>query len=322
MNNKETLLQKGPVVGLLAMVCCFLWGSAFPSIKIGYQLFQIAPEDTPSQILFAGVRFTLAGLLTIAIGSALTRTFLRPARSSWRMVWNLSMTQTVIQYLLFYIGLAHTSGVKASIIEATNVFLAILISSLLFHYEKLGKGKIIGCLLGFAGVVLINLTGTGLDSSMTFLGEGFMLLSTLSYATSSVLIKKYGALENPVTLSGYQFTLGGLIMVAAALAMGGRLQGFTPASVLLLIYMAMISAVAYSIWGILLKHNPVGRVAVYGFMNPVFGVILSAVLLKEQNQAFTVQGLISLLLVCVGIYVVNRDFSPSGAESSHKEIVS
>ena len=173
----------------------------------------------------------------------------------------------------------------------------------------MGVLKTAGVLVGFAGVVLINLNGEGIDSGMSFMGEGFMLLSTLSYAMSSVLIKKFGEKENPVTLSGYQFVIGGIIMAAAGYAMGGELTGFTFKSSMLLIYMAMISAVAYSIWGILMKHNPVGKVAVYGFMSPVFGVLLSAVLLNEQNQAFTMQGLVSLVLVCVGIYMVNKDFS-------------
>ena len=114
------------------------------------------------------------------------------------------------------------------------MFLAILASSLLFHYEKLGKAKVLGCILGFAGVVLINLNGTGLDASMSILGEGFVFLSTVSYAFSSVLIKKYSQKENPVTLSGYQFVAGGLVMVLAGAAMGGRLDGFTVASTCLL----------------------------------------------------------------------------------------
>ena len=310
--KSEDKLQNMFVLVPLALMCCLLWGSAFPCIKIGYELFSIGPHDTASQILFAGARFTLAGLLTIAIGSVLSRKLLVPKKGSWGMVVNLSMAQTVIQYLLFYIGLANTSGVKGAIIEGSAVFFTILTSSLIFHYEKLGKFKLLGCLLGFMGVVLINLNGTGLDASLSFMGEGFILLSTLSYAFSSVLIKKYSQLENPVTLSGYQFTLGGLIMAAAGLLMGGRLQGFTPASTLLLVYMAMISAVAYSVWGILLKHNPVSRVAVFSFTNPMFGVILSAVLLHEQNQAFTLQGLISLVLVCLGIYTVNRDSDRPG----------
>ena len=322
MKNKETFLQTGWVVALLAMVCCFLWGSAFPCIKIGYALFHIAADDTASQIVFAGARFVLAGILTISIGSILSRKMLFPASNSWRMVIKLCLVQTVIQYLLFYIGLANTPGVKASIIEASNVFLAILISALIFHYEKLGVGKIIGCLLGFAGVVLINLNGTGFNGSMTFLGEGCIFLSTLSYALSSVLIKTYGRHENPVTLSGYQFTLGGIIMTLIGFSMGGKLHGFTVQSIMLLIYMALISAVAYSLWGILLKHNSVSKVAVYGFMNPVFGVILSAVLLKEQNQAFTIQGLVSLILVCIGIYIANKDFSNETNENKQKQKLS
>ena len=307
--HNHSKLQNGGVVALLALVCCFLWGSAFPCIKIGYGLLHIATEDTASQILFAGARFTLAGILTIAIGSVASRKFLFPAKTSWGMVGKLSLAQTIIQYLFFYIGVANTSGVKGSIIVASNVFISILISSLVFHYEKLGKFKVLGCLIGFAGVVLINLNGTGLDMGMSFFGEGFVFLSTVSYACSSVLIRQYSQKENPVTLSGWQFLIGGLVMAIVGYCMGGRISGFTVGSVALLIYLAMISAVAYSIWGILLKHNPVGRVAVFGFMNPVFGVTLSAILLQEQNQAFTMQGLISLILVCIGIYLVNRDFS-------------
>lgn len=307
MRQSEELFRKNWVVCVTALVCCLLWGSAFPCIKIGYRMFSIASSDTASQILFAGMRFTLAGILTVAIGSLPGKKLLHPAPGNWHMVIKLCLVQTVIQYLLFYIGLANTTGVKSSIIEASNVFIAILVSSLLFHYEKLGKAKILGCILGFAGVVLINLNGGGLDISMSFLGEGCIFLSTVSYAFSSVLIKNFSRKENPVTLSGYQFMAGGLVMALAGYLLGGRLSGFTPASTGLLVYMAVISAVAYSLWGILLKYNPVGRVAVYGFMNPVFGVILSALLLGEENQAFTIQGLFSLFLVCGGIFMVNRE---------------
>ena len=60
----------------------------------------------------------------------------------------LSLAQTIIQYLFFYIGLANTSGVKSSVIEGMSVFVCILISSLVFRLEKLTKFKIIGCVLG------------------------------------------------------------------------------------------------------------------------------------------------------------------------------
>lgn len=305
--RKETKFSSKWGVCVTAVLCCYLWGSAFPCIKIGYRLFFIESCDTASQILFAGVRFTLAGILVFLMGSILQKKILIPKKENWLMVLKLCMLQTVIQYLLFYIGLAKTTGVKSSIIQGSNVFFALLVSSLLIKSEKMGKMKILGCLVGFAGVILINLNGTGLDSSMSLQGEGFILLSTISYACSSALMKSYSQKENPVTLSGYQFMAGGLIMMAAGVLMGGELYGFTVGSTALLGYLAFISAVAYTLWGILLKYNPVGKVAVFGFMTPLFGVLLSALILGEQNQAFTVKGLISLLLVCVGIYLVNRE---------------
>lgn len=305
MNQK--LLTKTPVVCLLTLVCCFLWGSAFPTVKIGYQMFSIASSDTAGQILFAGLRFFLAGVLVILFGSIASRKFLSPRRSSLLPIGLLALAQTVVQYFFFYIGLANTTGVKSSIINASSTFFAILMASLIFRYEKFTRQKFFGCIAGFAGVILINLAGGSFDFHMKINGEGFILIAALSYALSSVLVKKFSVAENPVMLSGWQFMLGGLVLAAAGFLMGGRFTGFSPQSILLLLYMAMISAVAYSLWGILLKYNPVSRIAVFGFMNPVFGVILSALWLGENNQAFTLYGLAALALVSCGIFLVNRN---------------
>ena len=189
-------MQKTVVVWFGALLCCLLWGSAFPCIKIGYRLFEVDAVDTASQILFAGCRFTLAG-------------------------------------------------------------------------------------------------------------EGAIFFSTIAYAFSSVFVKKFSQRFNPVMLSAYQFVIGGIVLMAAGGFMGGHITKVTPAGIGLLVYLAMVSVVAYSLWGILLKYNPVSRVTVFGFMNPVFGVLLSALLLGEKDQASGILGLLSLLLVSVGIYVVN-----------------
>lgn len=305
MKDKEHFMQKTIVVWLGALLCCALWGSAFPCIKIGYRLFDIASGDVAAQILFAGCRFTLAGVLALAIGSVLNREWLVPKRRSYGRIAKLALLQTVAQYIFFYVGLANITGVKASIIEGVNVFIAILVASLLFHQEKLSAAKILGCVIGFAGVVLVNISGGGLDLEFHFTGEGFIFLSTIAYAFSSVFLKRYSKEDNPVLLSGWQFVFGGLVMIVCGLLAGGRLSEWSVAGVLMLLYMAVISAVAYSLWGILLKYNPVSKVAVFGFMNPVFGVILSAILLHEGNS-IGVMCLVSLALVCAGIYIVNR----------------
>lgn len=304
--DKEQLMQKTVVVWLGALLCCVLWGSAFPCIKIGYQLFQIGSDQTATQILFAGCRFALAGILALVIGSLLRGKIRVPKKQSYGKIVKLCLFQTVAQYVFFYIGLANTSGVKASIIEAVNVFIAIFVASLCFHQEKLTTRKIMGSMIGFLGVILVNLTGNEINAHFSLMGEGFIFLSTVAYAFSSVLMKGYSTEEDPVCLSGYQFFLGGLVMILCGGAMGGRLTVMTAGGAAMLIYLALVSAIAYSVWGILLKYNPISKVAVFGFMNPVFGVLLSALLLKEY-QMIGPMSIISLILVCLGIYIVNKE---------------
>lgn len=305
-NTLSTPLTNGFIVSILAIICCVLWGSAFPAIKLGYEYLHIPSDAVGSQLLFAGMRFSLAGFLTILFGSIINRSVLLPKKESLPLIFQLCLVQTVAQYLFFYVGLAHTTGVKGSIIVASNVFLAILIPSLILKQESLTFLKIVGCLIGFSGVVLINLNGTSIDMSMKWMGEGFIFLSALAYACSSVMIKSYSKKENPVILSGYQFFIGGLIMILCGLFGKGSIHHFTLSGMITLLYLAFVSAVAYTLWAVLLKYNPVGKVAVYGFMNPVCGVILSALLLKESSQAFGLTGILSLLLVCGGIFMVNK----------------
>ncbi len=300
-------LKKTWVVCLLASVSCFLWGSAFPGVKIGYEWFQIASGETAAQILFAGCRFFLAGILVILFASLTSGRFLRPVGVEWKHAAVISLFQTILQYILFYIGLAHTAGTKASIIVGSNVFIAILTASLIFRQEKLTREKILGCVIGFAGVVLINLTPGGMSLTMRFGGEGLVLFSTVAYAFSSVIMKKYSKKDNPVMLSGYQFLIGGIVMMAAGICMGGRISVPSGKAALMLLYLAFASAMAYTIWSQLLKYNPVSKVAVFCFMTPVFGVILSAVFLHESEQISLVQGAAALILITVGIIISHRE---------------
>ncbi len=302
---KKDFLQKTWVVCLLALICTFLWGSASPCIKLGYALFQIPSSETWTQILFAGTRFVFAGILTILIGSILNRKMLLPTKSSAYNIVKLSLFQTILQYIFFYIGLAHNSGVKASIINGSNTFFVILVSGLIFRQEKLNIKKLAGCIIGFAGVIVVSMNGQKIDMNLSLMGDGSLFLCALSYAFSSCLMKNYSKKDNPVMLSGYQFIFGGIVMIILGYAMGGRITHVSPQAILMLFYLACISAVAYSLWGILLKHNPVSKVAIFGFTNPVFGVLLSAWWLNEGSKELGINAVIALILVCIGICIVN-----------------
>ncbi|MBQ7358586.1 MAG: DMT family transporter [Lachnospiraceae bacterium] len=306
MTKEKKLITSPLIIGLLACLCCLLWGSATPAIKIGYEWFEIPAGDIASRILFAGVRFVLAGLLTVLFGSLISGKLLLPQKASLPMICKLGMVQTVFQYIFFYMGLAYTTGVKSAIINGSQTFIAILIACFVFKYEKMTPAKLVGCILGFAGVIVINFDPSGFVGGFTFKGEGAILIAAIAYALSSALVKKYSQKESPVVLSGYQFIFGGIIMTIVGFAMGGRLGGNgSISSIVLMLYLALISSVAYSVWGILLKHNPIGKVAVYSFTNPIFSVLLSFVFLHESSS-FGLELVLSLALVCAGIFIVNR----------------
>ena len=144
MKSKAPLLATTPGVLVACLVSCFLWGSAFPCIKIGYELFGIATDDVASTIAFAGARFLISGSLVIIAMSVIRRRAFVPTRRDWKAVGTLSLFQTIGQYLLFYVGLAHAAGVTSSIIEASNVFLCVLLAALLFRSERLTTRKLVG----------------------------------------------------------------------------------------------------------------------------------------------------------------------------------
>lgn len=93
---------------------------------------QMDSADTASQIVFAGVRFALAGILVLIFASLREHKVLLPDRTVLKYAVPVCMAQTVCQYFFFYIGVAHTSGVKGAIITGLGNFIAILLSCLVF----------------------------------------------------------------------------------------------------------------------------------------------------------------------------------------------
>jgi len=302
MENRKNIFKNPIVVSLLAILCCALWGSATPAIKIGSSLL-IPEPSTASTILFAGVRFTFAGLLTVIIYSIGRRRVLLPKRENVGRILLVAAFQTVIQYIFFYVGLNNTSGVKGTVLSGTSAFFSVLISALVFRLEKLTPKKIIACVLGFAGIIVVNLKD--LDFNMNFTGDAFVIFSAIAVATSSVLMKVFSKHEDPVVISGYQFIAGGIVMVGIGLAFGGRIAISSVGAFFILLYLSALSAVAYALWGMLLKFNPVSKVTIFSFMTPVFGTILSLIFLSEDTKVSYLNLAITLVLVAGGIFLIN-----------------
>lgn len=303
-NDIKRFFTSPIVIVIGAMICCALWGSATPFIKMGYKImFEGGKPDVQSTILFAGIRFAAAGFITIAIYSIARKKLLYPKYENYGKVAIVALFQTVIQYFFFYIGLANTSGAKGTIISGSSSFFAIFISSLLFGQEKLTVKKVVACIVGFLGIIAVNLNG--LDFTMNLTGDAFVLFSSISLAFSSVLIKIFSKDEDPVVISGYQFMLGGTVMIIVGLIAGGKIDNFTLGGAAILVYLSFLSAIAYALWGMLLKFNPVSKVTIFSFMTPVFGVILTKLMLPSESDVEIINLIISLVLVCAGVFMLN-----------------
>ncbi len=299
--NKENIFKNPVAVTFLALTCCALWGSAFPCVKIGYKMFKIT--DTGSQILFAGYRFFLAGIMALVLSSIMQHGFLKIKSSSIPYIAGQGLLQTTLQYIFFYIGMANTTGSKGSVINASNVFFSIITAHFFLKNEKITIRKTIGCIIGFAGVILVNLKPGGAGMGFSFKGEGMVLLCSAAYGISSVTLKKISEKESPAAITAYQLLSGGAVLIITGFLAGGRIEGFTIRPLGLLVYMALLSTVAFSIWAELLKYNPVGKISVYSFSIPVFGVAFSAIFLNEH--IISLENLAALVLASLGILIVN-----------------
>lgn len=308
-SRSEQFWQRTGVWIPLTLLCVFLWGTAFPFVKSGYRLFQIesgSDHQVFSLILFAGVRFALCGLITLIFTALFEKQIPLPkGRQGWLDSFLLAIPQTIFQYSLFFIGMANTSGTIGSILASTSSFMAIVLSGLFFKDDKLSPLAIVGCIFGLLGVIIVNISSGNMNSgSFHFLGEGSMLLSSLASALGLIFSKKLTLRNQPRILSGWNFLLGGLILTLVGFLFGGKLRPLGFSAWLVLIYLAMLSAIAFSLWTTLLKYHKVSKVSVYKSLIPLIGTIGSALILKENILQLRL--IIALILVVIGIILVNQ----------------
>lgn len=303
--NREKFYTNRRNIVLLATLCCFLWGSAYPAIKGGYELFNISGGDIPSKLIFAGYRFALAGIIVLWVQIISKKNIFVLNKKEIVQVTLLGIFQTTLQYIFFYIGLAYTTGIRSSIINGTGAFFSILLAHFIYKNDRVNVNKIVGCIVGFIGVIIVNLNGQDFfASSFSIQGEGFVMLAALILSASSIYGKKITQNQDASIVTGYQLFIGGLILLLLGYISGGCLSGFTFKSTSLLIYMALLSSVAFAVWTQLLKYNKVGIISIFNFLVPVFGSLLSAIFLGEN--IFDIKILISLIFVCLGIYMVYK----------------
>lgn len=287
---------------IFSIFAMFLWGSAIPTIKTTYLELGIGASDTGQKILVAGIRFFMAGIITLIYFLIFDKNYKDFKKLDWKFVIILGLIQTSIQYLFYYIGLSNTFGVKSSIIQAANSFIVVIFSALLLPEDKINSKMILALIIGTIGIIITN-TGKPIGGeAMKLTGEGFIIVSTSVNALCTVLVRKYGKGMNGYLLTGLQFFVGSIILIIVGRRLSGEWISFTGKAAILLVYAAFISATAFTIWTLVLQKHSANEFGIYKLFIPLFGSILSVIVLGE---VFTLRLALGMVLVLSASLILN-----------------
>ncbi|HHT20626.1 MAG TPA: DMT family transporter [Tissierellia bacterium] len=294
------LFKRKPIAIAAAILASFFWGSAYPLLKVTYQVFEVAPSDVATKLLLAGLRFMGAGLIVLLLKRLFRIPRSKQTLRDWRLAALLGFLGVTIQYSFFYIGVGNTSASKSAIIQSSSIFMILVISTMILRIEKLRLIHVLSMLLGFGGILVANLSSGGLDFDFRLTGEGLLLGSSLTVALTTLLVKQRGSSASPFFFAAWQMILGSIpLLVFGLLATPGFPLSWYGLS--LVGYGAFLSGAAFTLWYSVITVQSVVEMSFYRLFIPVFGTLLSAIVL---NEPMTIQIVVGLLLVISGSFLL------------------
>jgi drug/metabolite transporter (DMT)-like permease len=178
----------------------------------------------------------------------------------------------------------------------------VLLACIFFKSDRLTVNKIAGCVIGFAGIMILNIGSAG-SGGFTFMGDGMIILNTLCSAFAGLMTRGLGKRADVFVGTGYSLFFGGVMLVVAGMATGGELPEITPAGIVILMLLVCISDLGFALYNKLLTCNPVGKVAIFNSLIPVVGAMTSCLCLGEP---FYWKYAVAAVMAMAGIYIINR----------------
>lgn len=273
---------------LLVILTTGLMGSSFTIGKLGLAY--------SSPLLLVALRFTLAGIIMATIVKILNKP--HPVKAiDWVWLVLIGLFQTAFVMGCIFMALRTITSGETSILTFMNPLLVVVFGTL-FLKSRYHIQQWIGVLLGIIGVFLT--LGSHLDFKVgTILG----LLSAVSWAIATLLIKIHGFKFDTYVMTAYQMLFGGLILFLGSLLLEETFFKMTTQSILILLWLTIAaSIIQFSIWFYLLQRGNQERTSAFLFLAPFFGVLTGWFLLHER---LTWSILFGGLLIFAGIFLVN-----------------
>lgn len=285
---------------LLCLVAMFFWGSLFPMIKIGYKAFAIDTASPGSILLFAGLRFIVCGILLVALTSFRKKRLSAPGRSVFVPILLIALFAYVLHYTCTYIGLSKLDSSKTALIKQVGTLFMVCFAFLFRKEDKFTVTKLVGGLLGFASIIVVNLKGLRVSfNAYDFLVIGASVCTVMSTVVSKNAYDKH----NPLDITAWAQLFGGIVLLLIGLALGGSIGQVNWKAIGVFAYICFASCTGYVLWNVLLKYNNMSRLSTIKYTETFFSALCAWVLLGED--ILRPEYLISLLLVCLGLIVGN-----------------
>ena len=254
-------------------------------------------------MLFAGIRFIVSGLIILVVARASGRSFAVKTRGSVWYIFLFALLNTTLHYAFFYFGLSHSAGSRAAILNSMSVFTLVILACVFFESDRLTGSKILGCVMGFLGIMALNLDG-GDSGGFTWLGDGMIVLNALCSAVAGRMTRGLGRRIDVIVGTGYGLAVGGALLIVPGLACGGTLPVVSITGLLILAGLICISTIGFALYNKLLTCNPVGKVAIFNSLIPPVGAISSCLCLSEP---FYWKYVLAGALAAGGIYIINKN---------------
>ena len=285
---------------LLAMgLLYFVWGSTYLAIRVTVETLQ--------PLVAAGVRFLIAGALTLAVLAALGRLGERPTREQLRGSAIVGVWLLCGGVGLVTITENHAPSNLTAVLASTTSLWVIGYRAL--AGERLGRGSIFGAVLGVLGVVvLFSPGGSGVQNPWLLLA----IVCSLFWSTGSFYGRRLTQIPDPFVGAVVQMFTAGTLMTVAAVLLDGTgaldLSAASGRSLLALTYLIVAGGITFSAYVWALQHLPISTIVSHQYVNPAVAVVLGALLLDES---LGVSAVIGAALVIVAVFAtVRSDASP------------
>lgn len=282
----------------LALFTMLLWGSLFPIVKLGFLEYDV--KSTADILLFAGVRFVICGVAICFFSAIKDKSSYRAVKGSIMPILLSGLFAIVLHYGFTYLGLTMTDSSKTALIKQIGALFYVCFSFVFIKEDRPTLQKIGGALLGFLGIIALNVTADGFTFSI---GDILILCASFCTVFSNVISKKLFSKVSPITATGISQTFGGALLLTIGCIMGGKVNFHLDGSLWIMTYICVASIISYCVWYGIVKSGELSKLFIIKFAEPIFACVFGALILGEN--IWKIQYIVAFLLIGGGIWLSN-----------------